>query len=112
MRSLTDQERVLKGVLPYAECYAEVVRAIGILVSLRAHEIRIVRLVACGLPDKEIAKRLNLTAKTVTACVSVVLHRLRLKHRTQLALWALRVGLVQLEDAWAQVVFFQLADHR
>jgi DNA-binding NarL/FixJ family response regulator len=58
----------------------------------REHEV--LRLLARGLSNKEIAQRLCLGEKTVKSYVSNILVKLGVQSRTQAALYALRFGLV------------------
>jgi DNA-binding NarL/FixJ family response regulator len=57
----------------------------------------IVRLVAAGMANKEIAAELVITERTARTHVSNILHKLGLTSRTQAALWAVREGLVDSE---------------
>jgi NarL family two-component system response regulator LiaR len=66
---------------------------------LTARETDVLRLVARGLPNEAIAERLAVSEPTVRTHVSNVLAKLRLKNRTQAALYALRIGLASLDDA-------------
>lgn len=61
--------------------------------DLTDRELEVVRLVAQGLTNHEIAGRLWISEKTVKAHVSHVLTKLRLKDRTQLAIHAIKHGL-------------------
>ncbi len=61
--------------------------------DLTEREAEVVRLVAQGLTNHEIAGRLWISEKTVKAHVSHVLAKLGLKDRTQLAVFAIRHGL-------------------
>ena len=62
--------------------------------ALTARESDVLRLVAEGLSNKQIANRLHLTEGTVKGYVSQILAKLRLEDRTQIALYAVRKGLV------------------
>ena len=64
------------------------------LASLTHREVQVVKLVAEGLSNKEISSRLNLSDKTIKNHISHVLAKLQLKARTQLAILALRSGLI------------------
>jgi DNA-binding NarL/FixJ family response regulator len=55
--------------------------------SLTPREREIIALVVSGQPYKTIAKRLDITERTVKAHVSAVLHKLGLKDRTQLLIY-------------------------
>jgi NarL family two-component system response regulator LiaR len=60
---------------------------------LTEREREVVRLVAQGLSNDEIAERLSLGERTVRSHISHILSKLHLANRTQLALYALRTGL-------------------
>jgi DNA-binding NarL/FixJ family response regulator len=57
----------------------------------------VVRLVVEGLTNLEIAGRLNITERTVQAHVTAARAKLVARSRTQLAVVALRRGIVPLE---------------
>ncbi len=65
---------------------------------LTERELDILRLVAQGRSNKEIAEQLVIAEMTVRTHVSNVLGKLHLASRTQAALYALREGLASLED--------------
>lgn len=62
--------------------------------ALTARESDVLKLVAEGMSNKQIANRLHLTEGTVKGYVSQILAKLRLDDRTQIALYAVRRGLV------------------
>lgn len=64
------------------------------LSALSEREIEVVRLVAEGLSNKEISTRLSLSDKTVKNHISHILAKMNLTARTQVAVYALRAGLV------------------
>jgi DNA-binding CsgD family transcriptional regulator len=61
---------------------------------LSERELEVVRLVADGLSNKQISRRMELSDKTVKNHVSHILAKLQLTARTQVAVHALRAGLV------------------
>lgn len=61
---------------------------------LSDRELQVVRLVAEGLSNKEISLRLELSDKTVKNHISHILAKMQLTARTQVAVHALRAGLV------------------
>ena len=66
--------------------------------ELSGREQEVLRLVAEGLNNAEIAERLVLSEKTVKAHVSNILSKLHLADRTQAAVFAWRQGLMKRED--------------
>lgn len=65
--------------------------------ELTSRELEVLRLVATGKPNKEIAAELTISERTVRTHVSGILRKLRLSSRTQAALWAVREGVVEVE---------------
>ena len=65
---------------------------------LTPREVEVLRLVAQGLDNREIAERLVISDATVRTHVSNILGKLHLASRTQAALYALREGLATLEE--------------
>jgi DNA-binding NarL/FixJ family response regulator len=65
--------------------------------ELTSRELDVLRLVAVGKPNKQIAAELAISERTARTHVSNVLRKLRLSSRTQAALWAVKQGLVQVE---------------
>jgi NarL family two-component system response regulator LiaR len=66
---------------------------------LTEREMEVLRLVAQGLSNEEIAERLVIAERTVRTHVSNILGKLHLANRTQAALYALREGLASLDQA-------------
>jgi DNA-binding NarL/FixJ family response regulator len=65
--------------------------------ELTARELDVLRLVAAGKANKQIAIELAISERTARTHVSRILRKLRLSSRTQAALWAVREGLVKVE---------------
>ena len=65
--------------------------------SLTPRETEILKFIGKGLSNKEIAELTNLSELTVKTHVSRLLSKLNLSSRTQVALFALKQGLVSLE---------------
>ena len=63
---------------------------------LTEREIEVLRLIAHGESNQEIADALGIGAATVSKHVSHILSKLHLASRTQAALYALREGLASL----------------
>jgi NarL family two-component system response regulator LiaR len=64
---------------------------------LTEREMEILKLVAQGLPNQEIAEILVISERTVRTHVTNILSKLHLANRTQAALYALREGLTDLD---------------
>jgi len=64
---------------------------------LTAREVEILKLVAKGMPNLDIADQLVISERTVRTHVTNILSKLHLANRTQAALYALREGLADLE---------------
>lgn len=64
--------------------------------ELTPREVDILRHVASGGSNQEIADSLNLSERTVGKHVTNILDKLQLSNRTQAALYALRTGMVRL----------------
>jgi len=65
---------------------------------LTPREVEVLRLVAQGLGNPEIADKLVISKATVRTHVSNIMSKLHLASRTQAALYALRKGLASLDD--------------
>lgn len=64
--------------------------------QLSPREIEILKLVAQGLSNEEIAGRLFISGRTVGVHVTHIFDKMSVSNRTQAALYALRIGLVSL----------------
>lgn len=64
---------------------------------LTGREVEVLKLVAQGLQNKEIAEELVISGRTVSTHVSNILSKLHLANRTQAALYALKEGLARLD---------------
>jgi NarL family two-component system response regulator LiaR len=65
---------------------------------LTQRELEVLRLVAQGKSNKEIAEQLVIADETVHTHVSNILNKLHLASRTQAALYALKEGIASLDD--------------
>ena len=65
---------------------------------LTEREVEVLRLVAQGLDNREIAERLSIGQATVRTHLDNILSKLHLANRVQATLYALRQGLTSLDD--------------
>ncbi len=66
--------------------------------NLTAREVEIVRYVATGMSNKEIAGKLVYSEKTVKNYLSIIFQKLGIRDRTQAAIFAFRQGLIPEEE--------------
>jgi two-component system, NarL family, response regulator LiaR len=65
---------------------------------LTEREQEVVRLLALGFTNREIAEALVVSAETVKTHVGNILTKLQLSHRTQVVIYALKRGLISLDE--------------
>jgi two-component system, NarL family, response regulator LiaR len=63
---------------------------------LTEREVEVLKLVAKGLSNQEIAEKLVISERTICAHISNIMNKLHLANRTQAALYALREGISSL----------------
>jgi two-component system, NarL family, nitrate/nitrite response regulator NarL len=66
--------------------------------SLTAREREIVRLIALGFHNDEIARRLSIEEVTVKTHINNVLHKLEVRDRVGLTRYAIRLGLIGIDE--------------
>jgi len=66
---------------------------------LTEREKEVLALVGKGMKNKEIAKQLFISDKTVRNHVSNIMRKIKVHDRTQAALYAVRIGLIPLEES-------------
>ena len=65
---------------------------------LTARELEIVRLVALGLRNAEVAERLSISESTVKTHLNNIFQKLGVRERLELAHYAIKTGLVAVID--------------
>jgi NarL family two-component system response regulator LiaR len=76
----------------------EIVSSVKIRDDLTEREMEVLRLLAHGRTNREIAEELVVGAETVKTHVGNILAKLHLAHRTQAAIHALKRGLISLDE--------------
>ncbi|MCX8061640.1 MAG: response regulator transcription factor [Anaerolineales bacterium] len=66
--------------------------------QLTEREVEVLRWIARGLSNQEIAMKLHVSERTITTHISNILDKLHLANRTQATLYALRKGIASLYD--------------
>jgi NarL family two-component system response regulator LiaR len=67
---------------------------------LSEREFDVLRLAARGLPNKEIARRLGLSIRTVHSHLASIFMKMQVGSRTEAVLLALRQGMITLQDTY------------
>jgi DNA-binding NarL/FixJ family response regulator len=67
---------------------------------LSDRELDVLRLAARGLPNKEIARRLGLSIRTVHSHLANIFTKMQVGSRTEAVLLALREGIISLQDTY------------
>lgn len=67
---------------------------------LSEREFDVLRLAARGLPNKEIARRMNLSIRTVHSHLANIFMKMHVGSRTEAVLLALRHGMISLQDTY------------
>jgi DNA-binding NarL/FixJ family response regulator len=67
---------------------------------LSERELEVLRLAARGLPNKEIARRLGLSIRTVHSHLANIFMKMQVGSRTEAVLQALRQGMILLQDTY------------
>jgi DNA-binding NarL/FixJ family response regulator len=70
--------------------------------GLTAREVEIIRLVACGLRNAEVAESLFISEDTVKTHLNNIFHKLDLRDRVELTLHAIRTGIASPLDLSAR----------
>lgn len=67
---------------------------------LSEREFDVLRLAAHGLPNKEIARRLGLSIRTIHSHLANIFAKMQVGSRTEAVLFALRQGMISLQDTY------------
>ena len=67
----------------------------NITISSKPRETQVLRHIALGLSNREIASSLSISVETVKEHVQNILRKINASDRTQAAVWAVKKGLVE-----------------
>lgn len=81
-----------------SELHLDVTRQVLHIEPLTESEMAVLRLVAQGVDNKDIARMLNFSVYTVSNRLRMIYEKLRVTNRTQAALYALRQGWATLDE--------------
>lgn len=95
--SLVDPRMTTTVLKEFRRLASQVERDQGV-VGLTPRELEILRLLAMGLSNKEIGRRMYLAEKTVKNYLSTIFQKLQINDRVQAAVYALRQGLLTEQD--------------
>ena len=66
--------------------------------ELSAREEQVVRFVALGMRNAEVAEKLSISEQTVKAHLNAIFRKLRIRDRVQLTLYAAQAGIISLKE--------------
>ena len=72
----------------------------GKIESLTKRELEVLKLLAVGMYNKEVAEKLNISERTVKNHVSNIFKKIEVTDRTQAAVFAIRNNLIELQKEW------------
>src|SRR5262249_20317084 len=75
------------------------VNRLPVQIGLSTRELEIIRMVAQGLENKEISESLSISIVSVKHYLSRIFKKLSLRNRVELALFAIRSGLVTAKSS-------------
>lgn len=90
--------KIYQQVLKYALRYNTKPVVLDSGLKLTSREIDIIRMVARGLGNKEIAAKLNLGPRTVKGHLVDIFNKLKANSRTEAVIMGLRYGFLKLDD--------------
>jgi DNA-binding NarL/FixJ family response regulator len=89
------QESPVFNVVVFASAFGyEIARALGLRAEVSKRELSVLKHVAAGQSNKQIAQLLGISAQTVRNHLSRVFHKLGASNRTEAVMSAVRLGLL------------------
>lgn len=96
--AIVHEYRRLSDVTSASGGHSTALTPLTALTALTERDIEILRYVATGMSNKEIAEKLSYAEKTVKNYLSLIFQKLGIRDRTQAAIFALRQGLLPDEE--------------
>ena len=90
--------QVFKQVLKYALRYSTKPLRLNTGVKLTLRELEILKLIAKGISNKEIAVELNISSRTVKSHMVDIFRKLDVSSRTAAVITSLRIGVINVDD--------------
>jgi DNA-binding NarL/FixJ family response regulator len=90
--------QVFKQVLKYALRHSTKPLRLDSGIKLTSRELDILRLIAEGISNKEIAGKLNISSRTVKSHMVDIFQKLDVTSRTEAVITSLRIGFIKIED--------------
>jgi DNA-binding NarL/FixJ family response regulator len=98
VRTVLSGENVLPSTIPLAEVDMALSPNADKSKGLTSRELALLRLLAAGMPNKEIALRLNLSLRRVKANLTTLFVKLGAASRTEAVSLALKSGIITMQD--------------
>lgn len=89
---------VFQQVLKYALRHSTKPLRLDTGVKLTLRELEILRLIAKGISNKEIAGELNISSRTVKSHMVDIFRKLNVSSRTEAVITSLRIGFINVDD--------------
>jgi DNA-binding NarL/FixJ family response regulator len=90
--------QVFQQVLKYALRHSTKSVRLDTGIKLTTRELEILRLIAKGISNKEIANEINISARTVKSHMVDIFRKLNVSSRTEAVITSLRIGLINVRD--------------
>jgi len=90
--------QVFQQVLKYALRHSTKPVRLDTGVKLTTRELEILRLIAKGISNKEIASELNISSRTVKSHMVDIFRKLDVSSRTEAVITSLRIGFINIDD--------------
>lgn len=90
--------QVFQQVLKYALRHSTKPVRLDTGVKLTTRELEILRLIAKGISNKEIANEINISSRTVKSHMVDIFRKLNVSSRTEAVITSLRIGFINIRD--------------